>query len=177
MICIQDYDETLPIVTTAISGGYRVGDRCALLLRPGTRTGAPEPRRRVVHNGFVAHRLEPYVKHPGVALPLNAGRQASLATPHLLCSLAISQSTRRHAPTGGRLPARSSPLPQSPIFKTRWPGRSGPGQSLPWQLACHRVDLAARHRRAVTNVAFLDGHIKALPIHRWMLAIRTQPWK
>ncbi len=42
MMYVQDYDETLPIVTTAISGGYRVGRGTP---RNG-RSGTPPRRRR-----------------------------------------------------------------------------------------------------------------------------------
>ncbi|HHX39440.1 MAG TPA: DUF1559 domain-containing protein [Armatimonadetes bacterium] len=189
MMYVQDYDETLPIVTTAISGGYRVGDPdapcCSKAWHQNRSTTNPAPAPTMVHNGFVAHRLEPYVKNTQVwRCPSMPGTPSITGdSTSYLCSLAISQ--RYSAATllleGASLAAIKPSPSEVPIFQdavawyesgtqanlyrgnwlvTGWTSPHGTGGGSP------------------TNVAFLDGHVKALPIHRWMLAIRdTQPWK
>ncbi|HOM83734.1 MAG TPA: DUF1559 domain-containing protein [Armatimonadota bacterium] len=189
LMYVQDYDETLPIVTTAITGGYRMSDPdvpcCSKAWFQNKSATNPAPRPSMVHNGFVAYRLEPYVKNAQVwRCPSMSGTPDVAAdSTSYLCSLSISQ--RYSAATllleGTPLAALKPSPAEIPIFQDAV-GWYEPGTAANLYRGSWAVEgWSSPHGTgggSPTNVAFLDGHVKALPIHRWMLAIRdTQPWK
>ena len=94
---VQDYDETLPIVTTAITGGLP-DERsrrpcCSKAWFQNKSATNPAPRPSMVHNGFVAPPPGALrEERAGVALPLDVRHPDVAAdSTSYLCSLSISQ--------------------------------------------------------------------------------------
>jgi len=187
-----DYDQVLPIVTTAWgAAGLSVADPaaacCSKAWSQNKTTSATISSPAAVQNGYVHWRLAPYIKNDQVWVcpSMSSLSPATVAAADSTSYLSGNNIAQRNGtfPVIGGYPEAA--LKAQPVDIIIWQ------DALTWYEPGTAANIVRSSGQAgnygsphglgggcIVNCGYLDGHVKSLPIMAWWAEIRrSAPWR
>ena len=180
---MADYDQRLPIATSAISGGFRLSDAAATCCtktwsRNKCTTTLTQPSG--VQNGFVHWRLDPYIKNTQLWICPSMSATVTPNTADQTSYLSTHAVTNRNANYPTLEGTAESAFLVSPAQVILWQDAISWYETTTAANILRSSGLAGSYGSAhglgggnMVNCAYLDGHVKSLPIMQWWADIRT----
>ncbi len=174
---LADYDQVLPISTSTVTG-LRVSDAsvaCCSKSWSGNKdtTKTPAARPGAVANGFIHSRFDPYVKNWQVwrcpsmeaSFDPSATDATSYLSAHVIGNRYGNITIEGYGEADLKVPEAELPLWSDAI------GWYEPGGSANlWRSTGQSNNYTVPHGSggaSTINVAYLDGHVKSVPIMKW----------